>query len=318
MGDMSRESGSSGQRSTDARFFEIGGLTIRLESDLPFTDTSFLPKFQAFITEETDDVSIVLRHHYSLPAMNPGELGQPVYDQVPWRVYRHNGRWIYFGIAPGGDERTPFIQGVFDDEHCSGDIYHPDTTSIERGSWATLTCFPSDQMVLSHALAHHQACYLHSSGLIMRNQGLLFIGRSGAGKSTLLKMVLERGQVLCDDRNVVRLHAGDYWAYGTWSHGEVPIVSNARAPLGLMLFLQQAPENRLQKIDDKREIVRLLLSSLIRPFETKMWWEKSLELIESIAQRVPAAYLFFDTSGKVADLLDGAGNGILPSAGELA
>lgn len=289
---------------SDARYFEIGGLIIRVESDLPFTEASFLPKFQAFIKEETDEVSIILRHHYSLPELNHGALGEPAYDQAPWRIYQHNGGWLYYGIAPGGDATSPFVMGVFSEDHCSGDIYHPNSASIERGDWATLTGFPSDQMVLSHALARHQGCYLHSSGLILDGQGLLFVGRSGAGKSTLLKMVLDRGQVLCDDRNVVRLQAGQFWVHGSWSHGEVPIVSNARARLHLMLFLKQAAENRLQIIDDKREIARLLLASLIRPFETKTWWQKSLELIDGLAQNVPAGFLYFDTSGMVADLLD--------------
>ena len=47
-----------------------------------------------------------------------------------------------------------------------------------------------------------------------------------------MKLVVEgRGEVLCDDRNIVRRSPGGFRVYGTWSHGEVPIVSSASAPL---------------------------------------------------------------------------------------
>ena len=286
------------------RCFEIGGLSVRVESDLPFNENTFLPKFETFIIQDPADISVVFRHHFSLPDLELASLGQPVYRQPPWAVHQQDGRWIYIGIVPGRGETAPFVIGIFSDDHCRGDIYHPSPQVFERGGWSSLTGFPSDQLILSHALANYQACYLHSSGLIINDQGLLFVGRSGAGKSTILKMVLDHGQVLCDDRNVVRYQRGEFWAYGSWSHGELPIVSNARAQLRMILFLQQAEENRLQRITDKSEVVRLLLASLIRPRETRMWWEQSLELIEQIARDVPAAKLHFDTSGKVVEILD--------------
>ena len=142
----------------------------------------------------------------------------------------------------------------------------------------------------------------------MSGQLFLISAPSGAGKSTILKMVLDRGQVLCDDRNIIRHQRGEFWAYGSWSHGELPIVSNACAPLGMLLFLEQATENRLQMITDKGELVRLLLASLIRPHETRRWWELSLEYVEKIAREVPAATLHFDTSGKVIEILDEISN----------
>ena len=231
--------------SEHVRCFAIGGLSVQVESDLPFNANSFLPKFETFIVQDPDDVTVVLRHHYSLPELDLASLGPPVYRQPPWGIYQVDGAWIYFGIAPGQDETTPFVLAVYSEDHSRGDVYHPNPRVFERGEWATLTGFPSDQMILSHVLANHQACYIHSSGLIINDQGLLFVGRSGAGKSTILKMVLDRGQVLCDDRNIIRHQRGEFWAYGSWSHGELPIVSNACAPLGMLLFLEQATENRL-------------------------------------------------------------------------
>ena len=164
-------------------------------------------------------------------------------------------------------------------------------------------------------LADRQGCYLHSSGAILDGQGLLFVGHSEAGKSTISKMLQGQMEVLCDDRNIVRKHpppprAGEgwgggegFWVYGTWSHGEWPVVSASSAPLRAILFLEKAPENRLVLLEDRREILRRLLACLIKPFVTADWWEKTLTLVERIAREVPCYILRFDKSGGVVEVL---------------
>jgi hypothetical protein len=111
-------------------------------------------------------------------------------------------------------------------------------------------------------------------------------------------------EVLCDDRNIVRRGLNGFWVYGTWSHGEWPVVSASSAPLRAILFLEKAPENRVNPMDDRREIVRRLLACLIKPLETSDWWEKSLDVVERMAREVPCYTLRFDKSGRVVDVLE--------------
>ncbi|MBC8446556.1 MAG: hypothetical protein H8D78_02290 [Chloroflexi bacterium] len=91
--------------------------------------------------------------------------------------------------------------------------------------------------------------------------------------------------------------------YGTWSHGEWPVVSANSAPLRAILFLEQAPENRLLPLDDRQEIVRRLLACLIKPFVTADWWEKTLDLVEQMARELPCYVLRFDKSGAIVEEL---------------
>jgi MoaA/NifB/PqqE/SkfB family radical SAM enzyme len=111
-------------------------------------------------------------------------------------------------------------------------------------------------------------------------------------------------EILCDDRNIVRLRDDGWRVYGTWSHGEVPVVSAASALLRAICFIEKANENTLTTLVDQREITRRLLACLIRPFVTADWWNKTLDLIERMAPEIPAYVMRFDKSGDIVRELE--------------
>ena len=74
-------------------------------------------------------------------------------------------------------------------------------------------------------------------------------------------------------------------------------------PLKAIMFQEQAPENKLIPVDDRKEITRRLLACLITPFVTTDWWAKMLTLVEKIAREVPCCVLKFDRSGAVVDVI---------------
>ena len=97
----------------------------------------------------------------------------------------------------------------------------------------------------------------------------------------------ERTTILCDDRNIVRRwprgYAGGppgFYVHGTWSHGDVPDVSSAGAPLRAILFLEQSPTNEIVPLTDRKEVWKRLLATLIRPLVTAEWWEKELDVLQ--------------------------------------
>jgi MoaA/NifB/PqqE/SkfB family radical SAM enzyme len=294
------------------RYYQVGGMTVQVEADLPITDATFHPKFEIFRADGPGEDTIRICHYFSLPDLNGKDLGEEVYRKPPWAIYRQRDAWIYVTISPGippqGRIEDPRCVAVFSHDHTWVRIYHRDKEIFRKGALRSLTLFATDQILLARVLADRQGCYLHSSGALLDGQGLLFVGQSEAGKSTISRMLQDQMEVLCDDRNIVRRQPGGFWVYGTWSHGEWPVVSASSAPLEAILFLEQAPENRLIPLDDRQEIVRRLLACLIKPFVTADWWEKSLTLVEQMARELPCYVLRFDKSGGVVEVLRDARN----------
>jgi hypothetical protein len=191
---------------------------------------------------------------------------------------------------------------IFNEDHSRATIFRNDDV-YNRNGLHSLTTLPSDQILLARVLAERQSCYLHASGILMDGNGLLFVGHSEAGKSTMLKMLRGQGEILCDDRIIVRRWPDGFRIHGTWSHGELPDVSPSGGPLRAILFLEKADANELIPMAGQRERLAGVLGHVVRSLTTADWWEKTLDLAGMIAAEVPAYRLRFDRSGQVVELL---------------
>jgi hypothetical protein len=325
------------------RYFEIAGITLQVESDLPFTDQTFHPKFRKFQKDGPGPDTVTIRHHFELPDAKPGELGHEVYRRAPWAVFRKGQSWVYLGISPDSEDHDLHHVAVFNNDYSRGEFYHPDDAVFRRGDLHSLTLLPTDQILLAQLLADRQACFLHSAGAIFGSSGpksadstdssqhirhstfdnrhsppeaefgLLFVGHSEAGKSTVVKLIQDRAEILCDDRNIVKKEGrgkgkdgrsvaqGLFRVYGSWSHGEVPLVSASSAPLRAILFIKQSPDNHLVPVTDRSEALKRLLACVIRPLETTSWWQKTFSVVEALAREVPCYIMEFDKSGRIVE-----------------
>ena len=54
------------------RFYEIAGITVSVQSDLPITNATFHPKFERFRTDGPAADTVIIRHHFGLPDPVPG------------------------------------------------------------------------------------------------------------------------------------------------------------------------------------------------------------------------------------------------------
>ncbi len=110
----------------NVRYFEIAGITVQVESDLPYTDATFHAKFRSFRADGPGPDTVVIRHHFGLPEAIPGfdgpEPPREVYRKPPWAIYRTTDSWVYLGIAPTPDDSTLHRIAIFNTDHTSGDI----------------------------------------------------------------------------------------------------------------------------------------------------------------------------------------------------
>jgi len=305
-------------------YFKIAGITVRVESDLDLSQVTFKEEIMAFATDGSGEDMVSLRHHFTIPDLKGQDLGEDVYQRVPWAISRKGDTWIYRGIQhktlrqsfkdlfkPNHDEAIHQL-AVFNHDHTRGEIYsHPkEEKRIQANGFPSLSLFPTDQIWLAPLLADRQAVMLHSSAAVINGHGVIFVGHSGAGKTTtmtLLKEAQQQGvldfQILCDDRNIIRKWENGWRVHGTWSHGDIAEVSPGSASLRGIFFLEQAHNNQVLLMEDRKETWRRLLATLIRPMVTAEWWHKELDTLEEIIDQIPCYLMQFEKKPDITKIV---------------
>jgi MoaA/NifB/PqqE/SkfB family radical SAM enzyme len=292
------------------KYFQIAGITVRVESDLDMSKIKFKDELKTFEVTGPGEDNVTFRHYFELPDLTGKDLGIELYRKAPWAISKKNGAWFYRGISPTSGDLSLHRVAVFNESHTRATIYNRpgDEARIIKDGWQSLSHFPTDQIWLGPLLADRNAVLIHSAAAIVNGHGLVFVGHSEAGKSTTMEMLKtarkEDGlntEILCDDRNVIRKWPDGWLVHGTWSHGTTADVSPSSAPLSVILFIKQDTVNSIDPLADKKAIWKSLLATLIRPMVTAEWWQKELDILERIVAEIPCFTMRFDKSGAIID-----------------
>ncbi len=291
-------------------YYRIGGLVIRVASELPIEPDTFHPKFRLFECDGPGEKTVSITHHFHLPRFRDDQLGEEVYNHAPWRIFKGPSGWTYLCFVPWEPEGAYYQAAVFNNDHTHGDIYNTDSLVYQRGGAHSLTLFPTDQILLARVFPDRGGIIVHGSGVVMGGRGLLFAGHSGAGKTTVANLLKEHSTVLCDDRVIITRGENGFMIHGTWSHGDLPEVSQESAFLAAACFLQQGDKNNLIRLDPGKEAFSRLLACLVRPVTDRQWWQKAMSIAEAIINEVPCYVLEFAEQPGLAGYLEA----ILPHA----
>lgn len=147
---------------------------------------------------------------------------------------------------------------------------------------------------LFHAIRHcylylaqqHGILALHSASLLYRGKAWLFSGPSGTGKSTHTNLWnrLFQTPLLNGDLNLLALRDGVPLVYGLPWCGTSGISTPRTYPLGGIILLRQARENRVEFLPtDRRRL--LAVQRLISPFWTQEQLHAALDVMDGLEPR---------------------------------
>ncbi len=281
--------------------FKIGGIALSIQSDLLLKEKTFAPKFQLFRCRNSGNDGVTIGHHCGLPKIR--NWGEKIYQRAPWMIYETSSRYTYRMLVEGNNE-SPLV-AIFNKDHSEGHIYKGESyvKVFKKGNLTSLLCFPTDQILFARLLADRNGIILHGSGIILKEKGCLFVGHSDAGKTTLVKFFKHRARVLNDDRVIVRKEDGRVYLYGTPWQGEVSLVAPDRVPLKAILFLNQAEENRIEKVKPF-EAFKRLFGCTIKALVTEKWAQNALDVCQALSHEAACYDLYFDKSGEVISTIE--------------
>lgn len=284
------------------RYYSIGGLTVKLESELPVTDQTFIPAIRTFESNPAAE-DVYIRHSFTFPDLQRIDFGTFIHSRGPWKVYKKGETFYYFKYDEQRDSHEPVRITACNHDHSHWYIYHHDSQEYNAGELTSLSFAPNDQLILSNVIAHHQGTLVHASGFQADGRGFLVPGQSGAGKSTLTRCFAEKANILSDDRVIIRQKADRFHLYGTWKHSSIPIVGRGPFPLNVILFPVHAHDNKLVPVKNRMQFIQEILPKIVRPLTTQHWWDHTLGFLQALYEHVPAFYVHFNRTGSIVPLL---------------
>ena len=147
----------------------------------------------------------------------------------------------------------------------------------------------------SRALLDFDGFCLHASAVALDKKAILFSAPCGTGKSTHAGLWQQyfghdKALIINDDKPALRLLDDRFYVYGTPWSGKSDLNLNLKAPLQAIVFLEQARENRIRRLD-KGEGVKWLIYQSLRPLGDRDKMDRLLTLLDALLKRIPVYQL---------------------------
>ncbi len=149
------------------------------------------------------------------------------------------------------------------------------------------------RIAYSQAILYHDALAFHASAVSRNGEAFLFMGRSGTGKSTHSALWLRHlpgTELLNDDNPTIRIQGDTAYAHGTPWSGKTPCYKPQSFPIGGMVRLIQAPENRFNRQEGADAFVALYPGCSVISQDQDLR-ARLYDTLVRLAERVPTGIL---------------------------
>ena len=157
------------------------------------------------------------------------------------------------------------------------------------------------------SLMEYNGFGLHASAIAMDNRAVLFSAPCNTGKSTHARLWQQyfganRVVIINDDKPVLRLKGDSFQVYGTPWSGKTDLSANIQVPLQAVVFLEQAQDNDIKRLDHK-EAVKMLIYQSLRPNNDALKMHQLLVLLDVLIKTTPVYRLTCTVSQEAVKLV---------------
>lgn len=251
------------------------------------------PHVFSFVSERSPSVHCTLTHE--LPKM-----GAPLFHSgLTWRL--HDSTDGYTLCMHRGKNDDVYQKMWLSKDFSRAQLNASSDTNLESDAFFSVDG-PLFQLWSSFLLNQSRGVLLHALAVKKDGQAYLFPGKSGVGKSTLARLVTDSnvGQILSDDRVVLRREKETFRVYGTPWNGEPQHHLADDAPLKTIYFPEQTPTCSLDVVPVAEAASHLFASSSVAGWP-----------------RPDAMRFVLDTAGAVAESAVSYRFGFTPNRGAL-
>jgi hypothetical protein len=228
-----------------------------------------LPSFSPFRIEDTDNEPLLFH-------LIVDDSLTPVKEKKLVRKFdTGNGDTVVHQLPDGGYQ---FIIKDIYNRDCCLLICNHDFSRCRcalNGDWIMRSFGLNDALMLLFAFAgaHANTLLVHASCVKHEGYAYPFIAMSGTGKSThssLWLKCIENTELMNDDNPIIRVIDGCPIVYGSPWSGKTPCYRNISSPLGAIVRIERALENRIERQPTVQAFASLL------PACSSMKWDEQL------------------------------------------
>jgi len=153
-------------------------------------------------------------------------------------------------------------------------------------------------------LLNNNGVVLHSSAMILNNQGILFCGESGAGKTTISEIFSKSpSTVLTDESVILRKINEKLYMYGSpWKGSGANFYKNACHEVNYLYFIYHGKSNKLVDINKNAQL-KILLKQVFPFFWDRKYMLKSFAFISRIPEYTICKRLYFKPNNSIVDFI---------------
>lgn len=277
--------------STQEYFFRVAGFWIRIHLPKIWNVSMLLPSFRPFLHEKCDGdnvlINCVVQPVLDVPLINHQGIliDETVNDMGSIRLFRNLNEYrVVLSCESHRYTHVMMASRNFSEIHIQ--LCHEDKTAGRMLSSLL-------RIAYSQAILYHASLSVHASAVYVDNCGFLFLGKSGTGKSThssLWMKYIPETRLLNDDNPTVRIINGMAYVWGTPWSGKTPCYEDRFYPVGGMVRLNQASENRFSFKEGADAFVTLFpgCSAICQDEDLRLML---YDTVASVAEMVPVGVL---------------------------